>query len=153
MAVITNNLQLVLPEPTDNISSLVFYENFQKIDSLVLPRAGGAMTGELKLSGYSEKVVSVSGISINPTIASVFTKNVSADTTFEFDTASMTAGYAYSITSVLTMGTTAYAVTFPGSVNWPGGEAPSFEVNTTTELVLRTYDGGSIWYGSVGGVF
>ena len=116
-----------------------------------LPMTGGTLTGSLNLKGYSESVEALSGTQISPATANNFTKTISANTTFTIATNGMVANKCYAVTLVLTMGSTAYTITWP-SITWVDS-APAPEANTVTEVVLRTYDGGATWYGSVGGVF
>ena len=153
MAVTSKNLQLILPEQSDNISSLVFYENFQKIDSAILANTGGKMTGGINLSGYSEQTNTMTGVSIEPAKGTVFVKSITSATTFTLDTTGMVSNYTYSFTLVISMGNDFYDVTFPANITWAEGEAPNFDINTTTEIILRSYDNGTTWYGSIGGVF
>ncbi|MGM9635166.1 MAG: hypothetical protein ACI3YE_03345 [Candidatus Avispirillum sp.] len=116
-----------------------------------LPLTGGTLTGGLNLKGYSEGVEALSGTQISPATANNFTKAINTDTTFTIVTEGMATDKCYAITLVLTMGATAYTITWP-SITW-ADSAPAPEANTVTEVVLRTYDGGATWYGSVGGVF
>lgn len=50
----------------------------------------------------------------------------------------------------IVMGTPAYGITWPGSVTWQGGVAPSLTTtNNVVDLVhLFTVDGGTTWYGT-----
>lgn len=63
-------------------------------------------------------------------------------------------GNTYSATLFFVQGASAYTVAFPGSIKWAGGaSAPTI---TTTNgkidiITLTTYDGGSNWFGLVGG--
>ena len=45
-------------------------------------------------------------------------------------------------------GTGGYAITWPGSVVWPSGTAPSFTTTagTVSIVTLFTIDGGTTWY-------
>lgn len=116
-----------------------------------LSLTGGTLTGGINLNGYSEGVEALTGTQISPANANNFAKTISANTAFTISTAGMVTGRCYAVTLVLTMGATAYTVTWP-SITWADG-APAPEANTVTEVIIRTYDGGATWYGSVGGVF
>ena len=45
---------------------------------------------------------------------------------------------------------TARTVTFPGSVVWPGGTAPTISTasGAVDIVTLKTWDGGTTWYGN-----
>lgn len=46
-------------------------------------------------------------------------------------------------------GASAYTITWPASVNWPGGTAPDLSTLSSVHLVhLRSRDGGTTWYGT-----
>lgn len=50
---------------------------------------------------------------------------------------------------VAKMGGTAYTITWPGSVRWPGGAAPTLSgINKTDMFSFWTDDGGTTWYGA-----
>lgn len=106
--------------------------------------------------GYSERIVSVgTGNAINVGEASIFkvtaggqTLALNWDTTF--GNAGSTNAYSVSVTLVVTGG--ASGLNFPSSVVWAAGKPP-FSAGTVTEVVLRTYNGGTTWYGSEGGTF
>ena len=73
---------------------------------------------------------------------------LTADCTLTF--AGATAGVACSFTLLLRQdGTGGWVTTWPGSVIWPGGTAPTLDMTPSTAAVLTffTLDGGTIWYG------
>lgn len=119
--------------------------------SSYLTLTGGTMTGSLNLKGYSEEVEAMSGTTISPGRVNNFTKTINGNTSFTISSANMISGRAYAVTVVITVGATTYPVTW-SSITWET-EAPELGANTVTEVILRTYDGGVKWYGSVGGVF
>lgn len=50
---------------------------------------------------------------------------------------------------VVKMGGTAYTITWPGAVRWPGGSAPALSgINKTDMFSFWTDDGGTTWYGA-----
>ena len=75
------------------------------------------------------------------------------DCTFTFTGA--TAGVACSFTLLLRQdGTGGWDATWPGSVVWPGGGAPTLDTTASSASVLTffTLDGGTVWFGfAVGG--
>lgn len=46
----------------------------------------------------------------------------------------------------------AFAITFPASVDWPGGTAPTLTASGVDQLVFTTRDGGTTWFGFVAGL-
>jgi hypothetical protein len=46
----------------------------------------------------------------------------------------------------------AFAITWPASVDWPGGSAPTLTASGKDQLVFTTRDGGTIWFGFVAGL-
>jgi hypothetical protein len=45
----------------------------------------------------------------------------------------------------------AFAITWPGSVDWPGGVAPTLTASGKDQLVFTTRDAGTTWLGFVAG--
>ena len=54
-----------------------------------------------------------------------------------------------SFTLLLTNGQSQGAITWPGSVDWAGGTAPTLTSAGVDILVFTTIDGGTIWHGAV----
>jgi hypothetical protein len=54
-----------------------------------------------------------------------------------------------SFTLLLTNGQSQGAITWPGSVDWAGGTAPTLTASGLDILVFTTIDGGTIWHGAV----
>ena len=46
----------------------------------------------------------------------------------------------------------AFAITWPASVDWPGGTAPTLTSSGVDQLVFTTSDAGTTWYGFVAGL-
>jgi hypothetical protein len=75
-------------------------------------------------------------------------RTFSADCTFSFTGA--TAGLVASmVLELLEDGTGGWQPTWPGSVVWPGGVAPTHDdtAGTTTIYLFQSRDGGTTWYG------
>lgn len=75
-----------------------------------------------------------------------------SNTTISFTGA--TAGVACSISLYIKQdGVGGRVITWPGSVKWPGGIAPTLSVGATKLdlVVLETLDGGTTWYGALAG--
>ena len=76
----------------------------------------------------------------------VFSKTISADTTFTF--INVPSGRAATLNIILTNGGSA-AVTWPTSVKWTDGVAPTLISSGVDVLTFMTPDGGTTWYGTL----
>ena len=104
---------------------------------------------EVQATAYIETAISVPSTTIDCDEGNVFYKTISANTTFTFDYSgvNLTTNDAYAFTLILTVSGTR-TVTWPASVNWPGGTAPDAPASGETDVfVFVTRDGGSTWYG------
>jgi hypothetical protein len=132
-----------------------------------LPLAGGTLSGAIVgadqiisapvLKDVGETCVanatSGSTDTIDLTDGNVHNVTLTANCTFTFSNppASGTSG---SFTLFLNQdGTGSRTATWPGSVKWAGGTAPTLTTTAsrTDILVFTTIDGGTIWYGAVSG--
>ena len=84
------------------------------------------------------------GTAINCSLGNYFTKTVSGAVTFSFS--NVPASRAYSLTMEIDY--TSGSITWPASVNWPGGTAPTLATGNTQIIVLATSDGGTTWRGN-----
>jgi hypothetical protein len=106
---------------------------------------------EVQATAYLETVVALSGTT--PTVdcdeGNSFTLTTSGNTTFTFDYSgiNLTTNDSYGFTLKVTAGGT-HTLTWPASVDWPGGTAPDAPADTETDVfVFYTVDGGTNWYG------
>jgi len=89
---------------------------------------------------------------LNLTNGNVFSMTLTGNTTFTFGGA--TSGKACSFALYLTQDATGgRTVTWPASVLWAGGTAPTLTTtaSATDALVFETLNGGTTWYGSLVG--
>ena len=91
--------------------------------------------------------VALSGTSINLSAGSVFTKTISANTTFSISNAPT--GKASQFILILENGG-AYTVTWPNSVVWAGGQAPALATAGKNVLRFMTPN-GTDWFGCMDG--
>ena len=125
-----------------------------------LPLAGGTMSGETifadqlvtrpVLKDYGETKVAMAAHDVDLSLGNVQTYTLSGNQTLTFSNppASGTSG---SFTLILTNGGSA-TLTWPTSVDWAGGSAPSLTSSGIDALVFTTIDGGTIWYGFAAGL-
>jgi len=109
-----------------------------------MPKSGGTFTG-----GVFEQSVSMSGTAIEVNKGAVFTKTISANTTFSIS--GVPSGKAATFSLILTNGGSK-TVTWPSSVKWAGGNAPALTASGKDILTFLTGDGGSTWYGVVSSI-
>ncbi|HJU70399.1 MAG TPA: hypothetical protein VJ603_00980 [Paucimonas sp.] len=116
-----------------------------------LPTAGGDMTGRLGIVRYDVAGVAKGNISGAQTLdlatANYFQATVAGATTFTFSGAAA-AGRAHGFVLELTNGG-AYTITWPATVKWPGGTAPTLTAAGVDVLVFITDDGGATWRGNL----
>jgi hypothetical protein len=106
---------------------------------------------EVQATAYIETVVALSGTT--PTVdcdeGNSFTLTTSGNTTFTFDYSgvNLTTNDSYGFVLKVTAGGT-HTLTWPASVDWPGGTAPDAPASGETDVfVFYTTDGGTNWYG------
>jgi hypothetical protein len=105
------------------------------------------ITGGMTFSGSTKQnVQAVGALDLDLSVSEFFTKSISANSTFTFSNA--TASKAQVFILVLTISSSAVP-TWPASVDWPGGTAPTLP-NGTHWLGFATVDGGTNWTGFLG---
>jgi hypothetical protein len=110
------------------------------------------------LGGYSEKVealtITSSTLTIDLADCALFTCTLDSDiTTFTISNTPATAGLATGFTLIFTADGTARAVTWPLSVKWAGGTAPTLTSTNGKKDVFSflSPDNGTTWLGFIGG--
>ena len=124
----------------------------------IVPSSGGSFTGELIAKSYNETYEAVTSTSNATTVncenGNTFSHVLTEATTFTFSNppASGTA-YAMSIEIIQDGSASGYAVTWPSSVDWPSGTAPTISATASAVdvFVFTTRDGGTTWYGFIAG--
>ena len=117
--------------------------------------AADYIIGRPVIKDYAEAVkahgTTGGSITCNLEDGNIHTITLNAATTFTFSNPPAS-GKAGSLTLIINQGTTAYAVTWPSSVDWSGGSAPDLStVSTDYVLVFLTTDGGTTWRGWLSG--
>ena len=149
----------------DGVTATTAELNYNDITTLGTSEASKVVTAdangnvilaeEVQATAYIETVVALSGAT--PTVdcdeGNSFTLTTSGNTTFTFDYSgvSLTTNDSYGFTLKVTAGGT-HTLTWPASVDWPGGTAPDAPASGETDVyVFYTNDGGTTWYGFVAG--
>ena len=126
-------------------------DNWDDIDALL----GGTGTA-IKPVTYTETFSAISSTAGAATVdcetANVFAITLSENTTFTFSNVPAT-GTAFGFTLKVTQDSTARTITWPASVDWAGGEAPTLSEGSgeVDVFVFFTHDGGTTWYGFTSG--
>ena len=133
--------------------------NTVTVANAALPKSGGTMSGETvfadqlvtrpEIIDYSETKTALSpAATVDITSGNVFTLTADQNTTFTFSNPSPT-GKACSFTLIWTQDSSDRTITWPGTVDWAGGSAPSVTSGAAKIDVYTffTLDAGTIWYG------
>lgn len=113
----------------------------------VLPAISGAnLTNLPSPTPHTESVGSISGSTLNLASGNIFSHAPSSNTTYVFSSppASGTAiGFTLKVSPSATV-----TLTWPTSVDWPGGAAPAAPASGQTDVfTFYTQDGGTTYYG------
>ena len=105
--------------------------------------------GRPRFTDYAETKVAMSANAVDLSLGNVQTYTLSGNQTLTFTNPPAT-GNAGSFTLIVTNGGSA-TLTWPTSVDWAGGDAPSLTSSGIDILTFMTIDGGTIWYGFAAG--
>lgn len=107
------------------------------------------ITGGMTYTGSTKQnVQAVAALDIDVSLGEFFTKSISTNSTFTFSNA--TAAKAQAFILKLTVSSSAVP-TWPASVDWAGGSAPTLGDGEHL-LGFLSFDGGTSWKGFVGGL-
>lgn len=84
------------------------------------------------------------------TVANFFSATLNQACTFTFSNPPASGDFGTFVLELTNGG--AFAITWPASVDWPGGSAPTLTASGKDQLVFTTRDGGTIWFGFVAGL-
>ncbi len=118
-----------------------------------------SLTEELKAKSYNETYLAVTSsgaaVTVNCETGNSFSHTLTESTTFTFSNppASGTS-YSFSIEIIQDASASGYTVTWPTSVDWPSGTAPTLTATASAKdvFVFTTRDGGTNWYGFTAGL-
>lgn len=103
------------------------------------------LTGTIQHSGSIRSTINtISASTVDCSLGNYFTKTVSSDTTFVFSNAPNSVAYSFTMRVYHTGG----VITFPGSVQWPGNQAPSLSSGKYHMFMFVTENGGTTWRGA-----
>lgn len=132
----------------DSIDATV--KAIQTTANAALAKAGGALTGRIDIKTATvalEAKGSISGAqSLDLAVAQYFTATITGATTFSFTNVPASPLVTPMILRVINPSTN---ITWPASVKWAGGSAPTLTTTGTDIIGFLTEDGGTTWYGIV----
>lgn len=116
---------------------------------------GGTLTLDglaTKNEAFSTITSSAGAATINTSTATVFSHSLTENTTYTFSNAPAN-NTAYGFTLKVVQNSTARIITWPSSVRWAAGTAPTLSTGSgdVDVFVFFTHDNGTNWYGFVGG--
>ena len=89
-------------------------------------------------------LTAVAALDIDCSLGNFFTKTISANSTFTFSNPPSSRAYAFTLELTHTSGT----VTWPTTVRWPGGTAPTLTTSRVHLFTFVTDDAGTNWRGA-----
>ena len=145
----------------DGVTATTAEINYLDITTLGTSEASKVVTsdanGVTKFdNGIQEESTAVTSSSNAATLnlrdGSVFTHTLSENVTYTFSNPAAS-GYASSFTLKVTQDSSARTITWPGSVDWAGGTAPTLSTGSgdVDVFVFMTVDGGTTYYGFTAG--
>lgn len=132
---------------TTQIATTAFVKTaVDSASTLGLPLTGGTLTGILNMHSYTLKRVAMSSTTVDLAQGNYFSYTVASTTTLTFSntpSGTVSSGFVLELTN----GGVA-TVTFPASVKWAGGVAPTLTASGVDVLVFITDDNGTTWRGA-----
>ena len=129
---------LMIADDKSKLDGIADEANNYTLPTDVVHTSGATFTG---LVAYDD--TSTTG-TIDCSLGNSFSHSVTADTTYSF-TNVPASGNACIVTLKLN-DAGSYTLTFPSSVKWSGGTAPTFTASGDDAVVFYTIDGGTTWY-------
>jgi len=128
--------------------SLTIRDVSSGIDKLNVSASGVTVTNGQLIEEYATTGTS-GAVTINLNGGNVFATPMTGAVTYTFTNP---AANGLSSSFTLKVVNNGSAITWPGSVDWPGGTAPTLSASGATDyFVFITHDGGTTWYGFTAG--
>jgi len=141
-------LNTIIGDDSTGIDAIV--KAISDVANAALPVAGGTMTGELvtltQTFTYSDLGSMTGAEALDLDVANFFYGTITAAVTISFS--NVPSGKAVFVVFEITNGS-AFVITWPASVKWPGGSAPTFTASGVDVVTLYTRDGGTTWRGAL----
>lgn len=126
-------------------STLTVTSSVAASGTMAVGQTSVATNTDFDLNGsYAQTVVSVPALSIDCSAGNYFTKTINGASTFTFDNVPSARSYSFTLELTVTSG----SATWPITVEWPGGSAPTLTAAKTHLIIFVTDDGGTRWRGA-----
>jgi len=147
----------------DGVTATTTELNYLDITTLGTTQASKAVTADANGvvtfdNGISEEYIAVTSSSNATTVnlrdGTNFSHTLTENTTFTYSNSAASGKVsAFTLKIVQDASASGYAVTWPTSVDWPGGTAPTLTAtaNAVDVFVFYTHDGGTTYYGFIAG--
>ncbi|MDA7498708.1 hypothetical protein N8470_00480 [bacterium] len=147
----------------DGVTATTAELNYNDITTLGTSEASKVVTADADGvvtfdNGITEEFTAVTSTSNATTVNShdgtTFSHTLTENTTFTFSNpAASGKASGFTLKIVQDASASGYTVTWPSSVDWPSGTAPTLTgtANAVDQFVFYTHDGGTTWYGFVAG--
>lgn len=101
--------------------------------------------GRIQSNGpVDSNIVAMAALDVDCSAGNYFTKTIAGASTFTFSNVPASRAFSFTLELTHTSGT----VTWPASVQWPGGTAPTLTTGKTHLFTFVTDDGGTRWRGA-----
>jgi hypothetical protein len=135
--------RLVFSTTADGSSSPTERMRITNAGRIGLAQSSPATTVDVNGS-YASNITAVAALDIDCTLGNFFTKTINANSTFTFSNPPSSRSYSFSLELTHTSG----AVTWPASVVWPSGTAPTLTTGKVHLFMFVTDDAGTRWRGA-----
>jgi hypothetical protein len=147
----------------DGVTATTAELNYLDITTLGTTEASKAVTADANGvvtfdNGISEEYIAVTSSSNATTVnlrdGTNFSHTLTENTTFTYSNSAASGKVsAFTLKIVQDASASGYTVTWPGSVDWPGGTAPTLTATASAVdvFVFYTHDGGTTYYGFTAG--
>jgi len=105
---------------------------------------GITTTGLDATSQQKQGIVAMAALDVDCSAGNYFTKTINGASTFTFSNAPSSRAYSFTLELTVTSG----SATWPASVAWPSGTAPTLSTSKTSLLMFITDDAGTRWRGA-----
>jgi hypothetical protein len=119
-----------------------------------LPATGGAMTGNLFVLTDTYESVDLGDldggtVSLNMNLSRFFYADLVSSTTLSFTNPPASGDVCFFMLEITDTSSGAASITWPGSVDWPGGSPPTITSDGVDVIAFYSRDGGTTWRGAV----
>jgi hypothetical protein len=138
-------LNTIIGDDSTGIDAIV--KAVSDVANAAMPKAGGTFTGEivtLTMTYTESSLGNMSGTAtLDLDVANCFYGTVTGAVTIAFSNVPATGQFVFVVLEIINGGSA--TVSWPASIKWPGGAAPTLTTSGTDLISLYTRDGGTTW--------